>query len=201
MNWGSASVDPERQILLVNSNRFASVIELLPRAIANKLGARPAPVPGPLAAQQGTAYGARVFGFLSPLFMPCQQPPYGFLTAIDLRTRRVIWNRPFGTARDSGPLGSSLGLSIPLGPPNMGGSITTRGGVTFIAASQENALHAFDTRTGRELWKGRLPAGGQATPMTYVAGAKRTQFVVIAAGGFLAWTRQGDYLVAFSLGE
>ena len=90
MNWGSASIDPERQIALVNSNRFASVIQLLPRAIADKMGARPAPVPGPLAAQQGTAYGARVFGFLSPLFMPCQQPPYGFLTAIDLRTRRII---------------------------------------------------------------------------------------------------------------
>ena len=81
---------------------------------------------------------------------------------------------------------------IPLGPPNMGGSITTRGGVTFIAASQRTHCTPSTRAMGRELCgRDDLPAGGQATPMTYVAGAKRTQFVVIAAGGFLAWTRQG----------
>jgi quinoprotein glucose dehydrogenase len=70
-----------------------------------------------------------------------------------------------------------------MGVPNMGGSVTTRSGLTFIAASQDNFLRAYETGTGRELWRGRLPAGGQATPAMYRSPASGRQFVVIAAGG------------------
>ena len=80
----------------------------------------------------------------------------------------------------------------------MGGPIVTAGGLVFIGAATDNYLRAFDVETGRELWKGRLPAGGQATPMTYEVSGR--QFVVIAAGGHGGLgTKQGDYVVAFAL--
>ena len=84
--------------------------------------------------------------------------------------------------------------------PNMGGPIVTDGGLAFIGAAMDNYLRAFDVDTGRELWKGRLPAGGQATPMSYQVNGR--QFVVIAAGGHGGLdTKQGDYVVAFALPE
>ena len=91
------------------------------------------------------------------------------MTAVDLATGRVIWTEPFGTATDTGPLGLRSHLPLSMGVPFSGGGITTRGGLTFIAASVEQAIRAYDVTTGRELWKARLPAGGQATPMTYRA--------------------------------
>ena len=91
-------------------------------------------------------------------------------------------------------------LPIPLGVPNIGGSITTASGLVFIGATQEHMIRAYDARTGRELWKGRLPAGGNATPMTYWSAKSGRQFVVIAAGG-LGGILSGysDKLIAFAL--
>src|SRR5690606_30834214 len=119
--------------------------------------------------------------FLSPLFAPCQAPPYGRLSAVDLASGKLLWSRPIGTARDSGPLGLSLGLPLPMGVPNMGGSVTTRGGLIFIGATQDRYLRAVETKSGRVLWSERLPAGGQATPMTYLSRKSGRQFVAIAA--------------------
>jgi glucose dehydrogenase len=148
---------------------------------------------------EGTPYRVTSAPFLSPLGVPCQQPPFGTLTAIDLKTRKVIWRRPIGTTQDTGPLGLRSGLALPMGMPNMGGSITTAGGVTFIAATLDANLRAFDTASGAELWRHRLPAGGQATPMTYASRSGR-QFVVIAAGGnAVLGSRTGDHVVAFAL--
>ncbi len=87
-----------------------------------------------------------------------------------------------------------------LGTPHVGGPIVTAGGLVFIGAAMDNYLRAFDVETGKELWKGRLPAGGQATPMTYYDSAQKRQLVVIAAGGHGSLgTKQGDYVVAFGL--
>ena len=90
---------------------------------------------------------------------------------VDLDTRKVIWQKPFGTMRDSGPLLLSTGLPVAMGVPNIGGGVVTASGLAFIGATQEHMLRAYDLRTGRELWKGRLPAGGKskdryANPMT-----------------------------------
>jgi quinoprotein glucose dehydrogenase len=104
---------------------------------------------------------------------------------------------PLGSTRDLAPF---FVPSRTLGTPNLGGPIATAGGLVFIAAAMDNYLRAFDIETGKELWKGRLPAGGQATPMTYRAGAGNRQYVVIAAGGHGSLgTEQGDYVVAFAL--
>jgi quinoprotein glucose dehydrogenase len=122
------------------------------------------------------------------------------LSAVDLVTHKLLWSHPLGTARDSGPLGIPSMLPFRIGTPNIGGSVTTRGGLIFIGATQDQYLRAVDTRTGEVRWRSRLPAGGQATPMTYMSSTSGRQFVTIAAGGhaFLG-TRHGDYIMAFAL--
>jgi quinoprotein glucose dehydrogenase len=132
--------------------------------------------------------------------VPAIAPPYALVTAVDLNTQKVIWTRRSGTAEDSGPLGLRSRLPIPMGVPGLGGAIVTRSGLVFIAASGEQSLRAMDLRTGDVLWKGRLPAGGNATPMTYLSPESGRQFVVIAAGGHnLMRTQPGDYIVAYAL--
>jgi quinoprotein glucose dehydrogenase len=178
---------------------------LITRAEADAQGIRPFSVNaggdvGGTVAQAGTPYAAKIGPFLSPLSVPCTQPPYGTLSAIDLTTRRLLWSRPFGTARRSGPWRIPSHLPFPMGMPNFGGAVATRGGVTFIGATQDNYLRAFDTATGRELWRASLPAGGHATPITYWSVRSRRQFVLIAAGGHPALrTPPGDYILAFAL--
>jgi len=92
-----------------------------------------------------------------------------------------------------------LGIGVP-GVFNLGGAAVSKGGVTFIGATTDNYLRAFDTQTGKELWKGRLPAGPQANAMTYTSGQNGKQYVVIAAGGHAFMkTAPGDYVVAYAL--
>jgi quinoprotein glucose dehydrogenase len=205
IDWGGVSVDPERQVLIVNSSRLGMYDRLLTRAEADGLKLRPMGVGvhgnvGGAVPQAGTPYGALIAPFLSPLDVPCQAPPYGMLGAIDLKTRKLIWSRPLGTAHDSGPLGIESHLPFPMGAPQQGGSVTTRAGLIFIAATQDRFLRAIDLRDGRELWRARLPAGGQANPVTYTSEASGRQFVVIVAGGHQGLrTKQGDYILAYAL--
>ena len=125
----------------------------------------------------------------------CNAPPWGKLTAIDLASRRIIWQHSFGSTRDHAP----LGIAVP-GAPNIAGSVVTAGGLLFIGASIDHYIRAFDTRTGAELWRARLPAGGQAAPMSYVSHRTGRQYVVIAAGGHQALrTGTGDYVIAYAL--
>ena len=133
---------------------------------------------------------------VSPLGLPCNPPPWGTLAAIDLASGDIRWQVPLGTVRDIAP------IPIPwkAGTPNLGGPLVTGSGLVFIGAAMDDYLRAFDIETGDELWKARLPAGGQATPMTYRAGNR--QYVVIAAGGHgRAATKLGDAIVAFALPE
>ena len=121
------------------------------------------------------------------------------ITAVDLRSGKVVWSKPLGDGRDSGPLGIRSHLPFKMGVPNIGGSITTRGGVVFIGATADSVFRAFDAATGDELWQAVLPGGGQATPMTYESPGGR-QFVVIAAGGKPSMrTRLSTKVVAYAL--
>jgi membrane-bound PQQ-dependent dehydrogenase (glucose/quinate/shikimate family) len=198
INWGGLAIDPVRHLLMVNSNQMAIWLRLVPRDAHGAL-----PKAGGMfgiAAQAGTPYGAMPRAFMSPLAVPCQRPPFGMLSAVDLNTHRLLWSRPLGATDDAGPLGTHLGLSLPMGMPNMGGSVLTASGLTFIAATLDSHIRAFDTRTGRELWREPLSAGGQATPMTYVSAKTGRQYVVVAAGGsYLLGSRSGDYLQAYAL--
>ncbi|MFC3712535.1 membrane-bound PQQ-dependent dehydrogenase, glucose/quinate/shikimate family [Sphingoaurantiacus capsulatus] len=204
LNWGGVSVDAPRGVMIVNSSAMPFVGRLVPRPEADARGAAPygetpriKPADGvrPPMAQQGTPYGLELAPFLSPIGLPCQAPPWGMLTAVDIKSRTRLWERPFGTSKGLAP----LGLALPVGIFNLGGSITTAGGIIFIGATTDGSFRAFETASGRELWRSELPAGGQATPMTYL-GQDGRQYVVIFAGGHGSLrTKRGDHLVAFAL--
>lgn len=204
-NWGSVAVDPVGRIALVNSSHVVTYSQLIPRKKADDMGLKPVAKPsyenvaGPVA-QAGTPYAVSVAPFLSPLVAPCTQPPYGMISAVDLDAGRLLWQKPFGTIRDSGPVLFSTGLPISMGVPNIGGGVVTASGLAFIGATQEHMLHAYDLRTGRELWKGRLPAGGNANPMSYWSDKSGRQFIVIAAGGHGGiLSGYSDKLIAYAL--
>lgn len=204
LNWWSESVNPELQVMIVNADRMANYDRLMPRAEADRLGIHPMPDGsegdvGGTVAQQGTPFAGIIRPFLSPLFMPCQAPPYGTLSAVNLRTGKLIWTQPLGTASDNGPFGIPSGLPFTMGAPQLGGSLSTRGGVTFIAATTDRTFRAFETTTGRLLWSDRLPAGSHSTPASYLSSSGR-QMIVIAAAGLPAFgSKPGDYIMAYAL--
>ena len=197
-NWGSVAFEPQRGWVILNMSRLPSVTGLIPRETL-KAGKPDVPDGAEISEMQGTPYGLyRAPGLFSPLDLPCTKPPWGTLLAVDTATGDVKWEVPLGTVRDLAP----VPLPIKWGTPNLGGPIVTQNGLVFIGAAMDNYLRAFDLETGKELWKGRLPAGGQATPMTYRLGENGRQFVVIAAGGHgRLGTDIGDSVVAFALPE
>ena len=207
--WGGVAVDTARRIVVVNSNNLPFYVRLIPRAAADKLGLKPfaaADVADPnlevrIAAQppqKGTPFAVFTKPFISPLYVPCTRPPFGRLSAVDLDSGKLLWSQPLGTAQNVGPLGMKSHLPFVIGTINFGGAVVTGGGLTFIAATTDEHLRAFETVTGRLLWEAPLPAGSHATPMTYMAGGR--QFVTVAAGGNrFAGSPVGDYIVAYAL--
>jgi quinoprotein glucose dehydrogenase len=191
-NWGGIAVDPERQIALANVSELAFVVRLVPRdEFAGLVRASPRQELSP---QDGAPYALLREPLLSPLDLPCTPPPWGSLAAVDLVSGERLWQVPIGTTADLLP----IPLHLKLGTPNLGGPLATASGLVFLGAAMDDYLRAFDVETGEELWRGRLPAGGQATPMSYESEGR--QFVVIAAGGHgRMGTRLGDSVVAFAL--
>ena len=193
-NWGSVSFDPTHQLVIANTNLLPFVVQLIPRDQLQSVHDSDVYPDSEFARQTGTPYGMRRELIASPLGVPCTAPPWGTLSAMNLSTGKIQWQVPLGTSRDLAP----WPVWFIDGVPNMGGSIVTAGGLVFIAAATDDFLRAFDVETGAELWRGRLPAGGQATPMTFNQNGR--QYVVIVAGGHGgAGTTRGDYIVAFAL--
>lgn len=194
LNWGSVSIDPGRDIMVVNSAYMPILTQLVERAESDKRLSKEGFHPG-FVPQKGTPYGVATPPFLSPIGLPCNAPPWGKLSAIDLKTRKILWTTKLGSSADQAP----LGIAVP-GIFNIGGAVTTAGGVTFIGSTIDSDLRAFDTANGHELWRYAMPAGGQATPMSYRSGKTGRQMVVIAAGGHgLLQVKTGDYVMAFAL--
>jgi len=196
MNWGSVAVDPTTSYMFVNDMRLGLANYMLPREDipADASGIEMGIVP-----MEGTPYGAMRERFLSPLGIPCQKPPFGTMSAIDLKTRELVWQVPVGTVRDTGPMGIKMRLPIPVGMPTLGPSLATETGLLFFAGTQDYYLRAFDSYTGREIWKSRLPVGSQAGPMTYVSPHSGKQYIVITAGGARVSPDRGDYVIAYAL--
>jgi len=200
-NWGGGAYDPVRNLLLVSTLHAPGVVRLLPR--------RPGDDPaqdvmhfggdfdidtGILFPQRGAPYRVQTSMLVSPLGMPCVEPPWGRLTAVDLARGTIAWQVPLGS------LDKLLPVPLPLqwGTPHAGGAIVTAGGLVFIGATIDDRLRAFDVQTGELLWAADLPAGGQATPMTYSVDGR--QYLVIAAGGHALFQgTPGDYVIAFAL--
>ncbi|QEI05156.1 membrane-bound PQQ-dependent dehydrogenase, glucose/quinate/shikimate family [Pigmentiphaga aceris] len=200
MNWGGLSVDPTAGYLFVNDMRVGLEVQLIEQKPggARKNDGSEAPNITSAVALIGTPYAINAkVRFTSPLDIPCQKPPFGTLTAVDMKTRQVAWQVPVGTVQDTGPFGIKMGLPVPIGMPTIGGTLATQGGLVFIAATQDYYLRAYDSRTGQEVWKGRLPVGSQGTPISYTAGGK--QFVLVSAGGARNSPDRGDYVVAYAL--
>jgi quinoprotein glucose dehydrogenase len=199
MNWSSGAFDPERQLFVTNVNNFAMEVHLIPRDryAAVERAAKVGEFRAEVSPQHGTPYGMSREVLHSTAKLPCNPPPWGSLVAVDLTDGTIRWSVPLGTTagtRLANPADTFNGI------PNLGGPIITAGGLVFIAAAMDDYLRAFDIETGAELWKGPLPAGGQATPMTYRLRPGGKQFVVIAAGGHgKIGTKLGDSLVAFAL--
>jgi quinoprotein glucose dehydrogenase len=199
-HWGGIAYDPERRIVVAPVNRVAAYVQVFPREEYDEAEEEASDYE--YASMRGTPYMMRRGIVLSPLGLPCTPPPWGALAAISLETGKKLWEVPLGTTRDVFADKVGLPLSFKWGTPNFGGAIITAGGLVFVGAAMDDYLRAFDVETGRELWRGRLPAGGQATPMTYRLDPGGRQFVIIAAGGHGKLpTNRGDYVVAFALPE
>ena len=206
INWGGMSYDPDRQILVTNINRFAYMVKLLPRhepqVVSDYLNAVRSDdnmIDPETNRMIGTPYRMARYPFIKALktgeAFPHTQPPWGTILGIDLKTGEKLWEKPLGYIgnAEKNPEVKEWG-SI-----NLGGTCLTAGGLTFVAATVDNHLRAFETATGKLLWEHPLPASGIATPMSYVVEGK--QYIVIAAGGHgkNPFTKMGDYMIAFSL--
>jgi quinoprotein glucose dehydrogenase len=190
VNWGSAAYDPQRHVMVVNTNRLIAWAKLIPREKyqSETNTQQDNRIYGEFGDQKGAPFGMYRTFLFSPSKLPCNTPPWGTTKAVDLFSGKPVWDVPLGTMVPGQETGSI----------NLGGPIITAGGLVFTSAAMDSYLRAFDIETGKELWKFQLPAGGQATPMTYSFRGK--QYLVIAAGGHgKLGTKQGDFVLAFTL--
>ncbi len=192
-NWGGIAYDPTTGLAVLNSSNLAASVRLVPRAqYDEKRDKRPGVS---VYEMQGSPYVMLSEVLMSPLGAPCNPPPWGQLTAIDMKTGQTRWQVPFGRLK------LSTGLLTPTswGAPNQGGPIVTRGGLVFIGASLDSVFRAYDIQTGRQVWYAAVPAPATATPMTFRHTDGR-QYIVVSAGGHGGFgTQLSDALVAFAL--
>jgi quinoprotein glucose dehydrogenase len=190
VNWGSASYDAPRHLLFANTNRLVAWVKLIPREQYESEAKREQTnrIFGEFGEQSPSAFGMYRTFLISPSKLPCTAPPWGTTVAVDVFTGKIRWDVPLGTLIPGKETGSI----------NLGGLISTAGGLVFTSATVDPHLRAFDSETGKKLWEVELPAGGQATPMTYVIDGR--QYLVISAGGHgKLHSKQGDYVLAFTL--
>lgn len=201
-NWGSVAVDPERQILIASPVRLAYKYNLIKRNAENAKQR--------LFTKDGTPYWNENFDgdyaihiqqLSSSLGIPCIAPPWGRMVGVDLSTGKTEWMRRVGTTKNlkTSFLPDRFPIGFPMGMVAHGGPLTTAGDVVFHGATADNFFRAYDVNSGELLWQTELPAGGQATPSTYM-GSDNKQYVVIAAGGHGSLgTKEGDAVVAYRL--
>ena len=180
MNWGSVAVDEVNHLMVVNTMNNPSVVRLIPRKDVRENEGF-----GIGGSQSGTPYAVYSFFFLSPLFAPCIEPPYGEMAVVDLASQELLWRRPLGTAKEQGPLGIPSRLPLPMGMFYNAGSIVTGGGLIFNAGVVDSTARAIDVFTGEEVWTDGLPGSSTATPMSYVSPTTGKQYVIVtvADGG------------------
>ena len=192
-NWGSVAVDPHRQVMFGMPTYLAFVSRLVPKH--ETAGREMNKGEHGLNENKGAEYAVEMTPFMSPIGVPCQVPPWGTVAAADLRTGTIAYQYRNGTIQDLSP----LPLPIRIGVPGIGGPMLTATGVAFLSAATDDNFRAYDLSNGRILWNVRIPAGGQATPMTYLD-SKGEQVVLLVAGGHgSTGTKAGDYVLAYKL--
>jgi quinoprotein glucose dehydrogenase len=193
-NWGAVAVDPQRQLMFAMPVYLAFTSKLVPRPSET---ARVVTKDGEAAFNEnlGAPYAAKMGAFLSPIGLACQQPPWGYVAGVDLSTGKTVYKHVNGTVRDLTP----LPLPFEMGVPGIGGPIVTKGGVAFLSGTLDNYVRGYNLETGAQIWRARLPAGGQATPSTYLGSDGRQYLVVVAGGHGSTGTKAGDYIIAYAL--
>ncbi|HEX9869271.1 MAG TPA: PQQ-binding-like beta-propeller repeat protein [Candidatus Tectomicrobia bacterium] len=191
VNWDGLAFDPQTRTMLVVVKRLATVATLVRRE-SMTLATEMEMLGMERAEQTGTPYGALRRPFVASSGVPCSPPPWAEIVALNVDSLTVRWRRPIGAVPwlSSHPEYRSWGSLV------FGGALVTGGGVVFIAASQDDKVRALSIASGEVLWEFSLPAGGQASPMTYVVDGR--QYVVIAAGGHSGIGSPGNWVVAFS---
>lgn len=193
-NWGAVAVDPNRQVMFAMPVYLAFTSTMIPRPdkyarVVTKKG-------GDVFNENfGAPYAAKMGAFLSPLGLPCQAPPWGYVAGVDLTTGKTIYKHVNGTVRDLSP----IPLPFKMGVPGIGGPIITKGGVAFLSGTLDYYVRGYDLKTGKEIWRARLPAGGQATPSSYLGSDGRQYLVVVAGGHGSTGTAAGDSIIAYAL--
>ncbi|MCH7628793.1 MAG: membrane-bound PQQ-dependent dehydrogenase, glucose/quinate/shikimate family [Proteobacteria bacterium] len=203
MDWGGMAIDPERQVAFAHPNYMGFVDRLVPRQEPGS-GNRHGPSGGSdmhgasehgYNPNFGAPFAVELNPFLSPIGLPCQAPPWGYVVGLDLVTGKVVWRRTNGTTRDQMP----VPVPFKMGVPSLGGPMVTAGGLAFVSSTLDYYLRAYDVSTGDVLWRARLPAGAQATPMTYLSPSGRQMVIVVAGGHNSLGTRLGDSVLAYAL--
>lgn len=193
LHWGGFAWDSMHRLLIAPVNRLPAIIRLIPRAGFEK-AQRDFPE-RETTEQDGTPFSMSREFFRSPSGKPCIAPPWGELVAISVDTGDIAWRVPLGSVQGSG----NGAATVATGSPNLGGPATTDTGLVFIGAALDPYLRAFETQTGREIWKSQLPTSARATPLIF-ATARGRQMVAIAAGGHdSASSKLDTKLVVFAL--
>ncbi len=193
-NWGAVAVDPNRQVMFAMPVYLAFTSKMVPRSDDF---ARVVTKDGEAVFNEnfGAPYAAKMGAFLSPLELPCQSPPWGYVAGVDLKTGKTVYQHVNGTVRDLSP----IPLPFKMGVPGIGGPIITKGGVAFLSGTMDYYVRGYDLKTGKQIWRDRLPAGGQATPSTYMGADGRQYLVVVAGGHGSTGTEPGDAIIAYAL--
>lgn len=200
MNWGGVAVDPARNLLLVNDIRISTIARLVKRKeIAGMVQSNLSHAGYELHPVTGAPFGVELKSFLSIFGLPCEQPPWGKLTMIDLKTRKVRWQIPAGTGAEQTFNMAGVELPVKTGMPTISSGLMTASGLIFYAGANDPYIRAWSSSRGKQLWEARLPAGSQATPMSYVSPRTGRQYVVVAAGGSPYSKRIGDHVVAYAV--
>jgi quinoprotein glucose dehydrogenase len=179
-NWNPPSFDPSLGYLFVNTMDFGSLNQMVKN-------------------EEDGSYRRVNYKGVNRFWdaqknLPCNQPPWGRLFAINVNTGEIAWQSTLGITESFPPEKQRTGR------PNLGGSVATAGGLVFIGATDDSRFRAFEAKTGKELWVEKIDAGAHSAPITYM-GANNQQFVVVTAtgGGFLGDRSSADSVIAFAL--
>ena len=195
VQWGGVAFNPVSQTAVVNTSHITQSIELYARDAYDKVAQEGGNEGGGFSPQKGAPYGMQLKNALNWLGMPCWEPPFGELVALDMHTGDVKWRRPIGASQ-------KYGFFMPesWGSPTIGGPAVTAGGVIFIGASMDAKLRAYSLETGEELWEDQAMAPAVANPAVYEYQGR--EYVAFAVGGNSILKDQvGDQVAVYALPE